>query len=254
MSTTTGRAAGHVVVVTGGARGIGAAITETFVREGGRVLVTDVLDDEGKQLADSLGDAAAYAHLDVTDPEDWRTAVAQAESTFGPVTALINNAGVVEFATIEETSDERFHRVLDIDLVGAFFGMRSVLPSLRRSGGGAIVNVSSTAGLMGYAGIAAYVSAKWGLRGLTKAAALEFAPDRIRVCSVHPGPIRTPMTAGIPDDIAEGQPIPRFGDPAEVARMVLFVVADATYSTGSEFVVDGGAVTGSPLRVAVKTE
>jgi 3alpha(or 20beta)-hydroxysteroid dehydrogenase len=240
----TGSLAGRVAVVTGGARGIGAAVARAFVAEGARVVVADVLDSEGKDLAHSLGDAAVYVHLDVTDPEAWRLAVVETESVFGPVTDLVNNAGVVEFASIEASSDDTFRRVLDVDLVGAFFGMRAVLPSMRRAGGGEIVNVSSTAGLTGYAGIAGYVAAKWGLRGLTKAAALEFAPDRIRVCSVHPGPIRTPMTAGMGEESVAGQPIERFGEPEEVARMVLFVAADATFSTGSEFVLDGGATTG----------
>ena len=240
----TGSLAGRVAIVTGGARGIGAAVAHAFVAHGARVVVADVLDPEGKDLAHALGDAAAFVHLDVTDPEAWRLAVVQAESTFGPVTDLVNNAGVVEFASIEASTDATFRRVLDVDLVGAFYGMRAVLPSMRRAGGGEIVNVSSTAGLTGYAGIAGYVAAKWGLRGLTKAAALEFAADRIRVCSVHPGPIRTPMTAGMGEESVAGQPIERFGDPEEVARMVLFVAADATFSTGSEFVLDGGSTAG----------
>jgi 3alpha(or 20beta)-hydroxysteroid dehydrogenase len=242
---TVGRLAGRVAIVTGGARGIGAAVATAFVAQGARVVVTDVLDLEGKELAHTLGDSARYVHLDVADSEAWRRAVAEVEEAFGPVSVLVNNAGVVEFASIEASSDASFRRVLDIDLVGAFFGMRTVLPSMRRAGGGVIVNVSSTAGLTGYAGIAGYVAAKWGLRGLTKAAALEFAPDRIRVCSVHPGPIRTPMTAGLGDDSVAAQPIRRFGDPDEVARMVLFIAADATFSTGTEFVVDGGATAGT---------
>ncbi|SFE85675.1 SDR family NAD(P)-dependent oxidoreductase [Blastococcus tunisiensis] len=239
-----GGLAGRVALVTGGARGIGAAVAAAFVAEGARVVVADVLDAEGKQLADALGDAASYVHLDVSESDAWRTALGEAEATFGPVSVLVNNAGVVEFATIEASTDEVFRRVLEIDLVGAFFGMRAVLPSMRRAGGGVIVNISSTAGLIGYAGIAGYVSAKWGMRGLTKAAALEFAADGIRVCSVHPGPIRTPMTAGMGEASVAGQPIERFGEPDEVAAMVAFVAGQATFSTGSEFVVDGGATAG----------
>ncbi|MET0765931.1 MAG: SDR family NAD(P)-dependent oxidoreductase [Blastococcus sp.] len=248
-----GTLAGQVALVTGGARGIGAAIVEAFVGEGARVVVADVLDAEGKHLAHAIGDAVSFVSLDVTDPEAWRLAIVEAESLFGPVTILVNNAGVVEFASIETSSDDSFRRVLDVDLFGAFLGMRAVLPSMRRAGGGVIVNISSTAGLTGYAGIAGYVAAKWGVRGLSKAAALEFAPDRIRVCSVHPGPIRTPMTEGVGEGSVTGQPIPRFGDPEEVARMVLFVAADATFSTGSEFVIDGGATAGFPSTVAADT-
>jgi 3alpha(or 20beta)-hydroxysteroid dehydrogenase len=240
-----GSLTGRVAIVTGGARGIGAAVATACVAEGARVIVADVLDSEGKELAHALGDAARYLHLDVADSESWRRAVAEAEEAFGPVSVLVNNAGVVEFASIEASSDATFRRVLDVDLVGAFFGMRETLPSMRRAGGGVVVNVSSTAGLTGYAGIAGYVAAKWGLRGLTKAAALEFAPDRIRVCSVHPGPIRTPMTAGMGEEGVAGQPIERYGEPEEVARMVVFVATEATFSTGSEFVVDGGATAGT---------
>ncbi len=236
--------AGRNAIISGGARGIGAAIAEAFVAEKAHVVVADVLDDAGKAVADRLGPGAMFAHLDVTNDDQWRAVVAQAEQSFGPVSILINNAGIVEFGSIAEQSPEAFRRVLDINLFGAWLGMHSTLPSLRRAGGGCVVNISSTAGLMGYADIGAYTASKWGLRGLTKSAALEFAHDAIRVCSVHPGPIRTPMTAGMDESIVLGQPIPRFGEPDEVARMVRFVVADATYSTGSEFVVDGGAATG----------
>jgi 3alpha(or 20beta)-hydroxysteroid dehydrogenase len=254
VTVSTGRAAGQVALVTGGARGIGAAVAAALVREGARVVVADVLDAEGEQTARSLGDAACYLHLDVTDPGAWAAAVGEAEARFGPVSVLVNNAGIVAFASIEASSDEVFRRVLDVDLVGTFLGMRAALPSLRRAGGGVVVNISSTAGLTGYAGIAGYVAAKWGMRGLTKAAALEFAPAGIRVCSVHPGPIRTPMTEGLlGEETVAGQPIPRFGEPDEVARMVLFVAADATFSTGSEFVIDGGATAGSPVTVATDT-
>jgi 3alpha(or 20beta)-hydroxysteroid dehydrogenase len=241
---STGSLAGRVAFVTGGARGIGAAVAKAFVAEGARVVVADVLDAEGKLLAHALGGAASHVHLEVTDSDAWQEVLTEVEAVSGPVTVLVNNAGVVEFASIEASSDEVFRRVIEIDLVGAFFGMRAVLPSMRRAGGGVIVNISSTAGLTGYAGIAAYVAAKWGLRGLTRAAALEFAPDGIRVCSVHPGPVRTPMTEGFGEESVAGQPIARFGEPEEVAAMVRFVVADATFSTGSEFVLDGGATAG----------
>jgi 3alpha(or 20beta)-hydroxysteroid dehydrogenase len=235
---------GATAIVTGGARGIGAAVARVLVPEGTRVLIADVRDAEGEALAAQLGERTAYQHLDVTDAAAWHTAVVAAEQRFGPVAVLVNNAGIVEFGAIDQQEPETFRRVLEVNLIGAWLGMRAVVPALRRAGGGCVVNVSSTAGLMGYANLGAYVASKWGLRGLTKTAALELAPDRVRVCSVHPGPIRTPMTAGSDDRVVAGQPIPRFGEPEEVARMIRFVIAEATYSTGAEFVVDGGAATG----------
>lgn len=242
---------GKNVIVTGGARGIGAAIVRNLVADGARVVIADVLDGEAKVLAEELGERAMFAHLDVTDPAQWTAVVEAAERTFGPVSVLVNNAGIVQYGSIEQQEPESFRRVLDVNLYGPWLGMRAALPSLRRAGGGCVVNVSSTAGLVGYVNIGGYVASKWALRGLTKTAALEFAPDGIRVCSVHPGPIRTPMTADTSEEFAAMQPIPRFGEPDEVARMVRFIVAEATYSTGTEFVVDGGAVTGVTPPVAM---
>lgn len=235
---------GRTAIVTGAARGIGAAITETLVADGARVVIGDILDGEGEELAERLGDGAVYVHLDVTDSAHWQAAVAEAERLFAPVSVLVNNAGIVEFGGIADQPADSFRRVIDINLYGAWLGMHTTLPSLRRAGGGCIVNISSTAGLMGYANLSAYTASKWGLRGLTKTAALELAADGVRVCSVHPGPIRTPMTSGMDDSLTAGQPIPRFGEAEEVAQMVHFIITRATYSTGSEFVVDGGAATG----------
>ncbi|WP_416062438.1 SDR family oxidoreductase [Rhodococcus indonesiensis] len=238
---------GGSVLVTGGSRGIGAAVATILAGEGAGVVVADVLDDEGTRHAATLGNGSKFVHLDVTDEAQWSEAVAVAES-IGPLRALINNAGILAVGTIEEQTRVEFERVLQVNLVGQWLGMHVAGPALRR-GRGVVVNVSSTAGLIGYAGLGAYVASKWALRGLTKTAALEFAPDGVRVCSVHPGPIDTPMTAGMDRGIAATQPIPRFGSPEEVARMVRFVVTEATYSTGSEFLVDGGATTGSVLNL-----
>ncbi|MFE5736191.1 SDR family NAD(P)-dependent oxidoreductase [Streptomyces celluloflavus] len=228
-------------LVTGAARGIGAAIAQLLAAEGARVIVADVLDADGAAVATRIGDRARYLHLDVTSQDGWNTALKATESTCGPVSILVNNAGIVEWGCIEEQSLASFRRVIDVNLQGAWLGIHTVAPSMRRAGGGVVVNISSTAGLAGYAGIGAYVASKWGLRGLTKTAALELAVDRIRVCSVHPWTIHTPMTADMDESSTAGQPIPRFGEPEEVARMVLFVAAEATYSTGTEFVLDGGA-------------
>jgi len=235
------------VVISGGARGIGAATARLLAASGARILITDVLDDEGEQLAAELGSNVLYRSLDVTKAEEWGAAVAAAESEFGLVNALFNNAGVLSMAGVAECTADDFRRVIDINLAGVFLGIHAVAPALRRAGGGTIVNTSSTAGLQGYAGLAAYVASKWGVRGLTKAAALDLAADGIRVTSLHPGPIRTPMTEELPDATAASQPMPRFGEADEVARMVRFLLTEATYSTGSEFIVDGGAVTGQVI-------
>lgn len=240
-----GRMDGQVALISGGARGMGAAEARLFVAEGASVVIGDVLDAECQAMADAIGEACLPVHLDVTDEHDWQASVAAAEQAFGPVTALVNNAGVAAMAPIEQTSAEMFRGVLDINLTGTFLGTKAAIPSLRRAGGGAIVNISSTAGLAGYGFLSSYVASKWGVRGLTKVAALELARENIRVNSVHPAPIDTPMTAQWDEaSITGNQPIPRFGTPDEVARMVLFIVAEATYSTGSEFVVDGGLTTG----------
>lgn len=240
---------GKTAIISGGARGMGASHSRAIVAEGGNVIIADVLDVDGKELALELGEAASFAHLDVTDPHAWAAAVALAEENYGPVSVLVNNAGVLAQGPLVDGSPEEFRRVLDINLTGVYLGMRATVPSMRKAGGGSIVNISSTAGLIGYAYLGAYVASKWGVRGLTKAAALELGPDNIRVNSIHPGPIRTPMTAEIGDDVAEGQPIARFGEPEEVTRMVCFLASDdASYSTGSEFVVDGGQITGKVVE------
>jgi 3alpha(or 20beta)-hydroxysteroid dehydrogenase len=242
---------GTVALVSGGARGMGAAHVRALVDEGAKVVFGDILDDEGKRLESDLGGSARYVHLDVTDLAQWAEAVALAESTFGPVSLLVNNAGIVVFGSLADTSPDDFRRVIDINLTGTYLGMHAAIPSLRKAGGGAIINISSTAGLMGYAGIGAYVASKWGVRGLTKAAAMELGGDGIRVMSIHPGPIRTPMTAGMTDAVTAAQPIARMGEPDEVAKLLLFMAADATFSTGSEWVVDGGAALGpvTPLEL-----
>jgi 3alpha(or 20beta)-hydroxysteroid dehydrogenase len=223
---------------------MGASHVRGLVGEGAKVIFGDILDDEGKRLEEELGESAHFVHLDVTKDEDWKFAVAAAEKEYGPISMLVNNAGIVSYGAVDLMEPDEFRRVIDINLTGTFLGMHYAVPSLRRASGGVIINISSTAGMMGYATISAYGASKWGVRGMTKAVAMELGKDNIRVMSIHPGPIRTPMTEDIGDEIAKAQPIPRLGEPEEVTKLLLFMAADATYSTGSEWIVDGGALLG----------
>ena len=253
-----GKLDGRTALVSGGARGMGAAIAHAVVEEGGRVVIGDLLDVEGAKVVTELGEERArFVHLDVTEPDHWRDAVAVAETAFGPVSLLVNNAGIVRWGPLADMDPAAWHEVLDVNLTGVFLGMHAATPSLRRAGGGAIINISSVSGLVGLPMQSAYAASKWGVRGLTKSAALELARDGIRVNSVHPGIIHTPMTevtnpamAAMRDQVLAVQPIPRMGEPEEVARMVVFLASEeSSFCTGSEFVVDGGAATGQVRRV-----
>jgi 3alpha(or 20beta)-hydroxysteroid dehydrogenase len=228
---------------------MGAAHVRGLIAEGAKVVFGDILDDEGASLAEELGDSAHYVHLDVTKDDDWKQAIAAAETAYGPISLLVNNAGIVAYGPVDVMEPDEFRRVIDINLTGTFLGMHYTVPSMRKAGGGAIINISSTAGLMGYATIAAYGASKWGVRGMTKAVAMELGSDNIRVMSIHPGPIRTPMTEGMGDELTMAQPIKRFGEPEEVTKLMMFMAADATYSTGSEWVIDGGAVLGPVIDI-----
>jgi 3alpha(or 20beta)-hydroxysteroid dehydrogenase len=244
----------RTVIITGGARGMGASHARGFVAEGANVVIADVLEQEGRKLAGELGDHAIFSRLDVTSDKDWAATAAAAEAAFGPVSVLINNAGIVSFAAIADTEPAVWRRVIDINLTGTYLGIRAVVPSMRRAGGGAIVNISSAGGMMAYPYTAAYAASKWGVRGLTRTAALELGRDNIRVNSIHPGPIRTPMTAGPQAAAATAAEakhlaIARVAEPEEVTRLVLFVASDeASFSTGSEFIVDGGVLLGPALQ------
>ena len=244
----------RTVIVTGGARGMGASHARGFVAEGACVVIADVLEQEGRALAGEFGAHAIFSRLDVTSDRDWAATVAAAEDAFGPVSVLVNNAGIVRFGPIEQTEPAAWRQVIDINLTGTYLGIRAIVPSMRKAGGGAIVNISSAGGMMAYPFTAAYAASKWGVRGLTRTAALELGRDNIRVNSVHPGPIRTPMTAG-PDAAAavaaeaSHLAIARVAEPDEVTRLVLFVASDeASFSTGSEFVIDGGVLLGPALQ------
>ena len=240
----------RTVIVTGGARGMGASHARGFIAEGANVVIADVVDQEGQSLVDELGGRAIFSRLDVTSEADWAATVTAAENAFGPVSVLVNNAGIVHFARIADTEPADWSRVIDINLTGTYLGIRALASSMRKAGGGAIVNISSGAGMSGAFGLGAYVASKWGVRGLTKTAALELARDKIRVNSIHPGATRTTMAAQ-PDVEAvmaasvKNLAIPRIAEPEELTRLVLFVASDeASFSTGSEFIADGGALLG----------
>ncbi|WP_030385508.1 SDR family NAD(P)-dependent oxidoreductase [Streptomyces sp. NRRL S-241] len=236
------RLEGKVVVITGAGRGQGAAEARLCARAGARVVVTDVREDEGRAVAAELGDRGLYVRHDVTDPESWAIVVKEAVRAFGTVSALVNNAALWRTAHVERQRLDEFEALLRVNLLGPFLGIQAVAPVLRAGGGGSIVNISSTAGLVGIPGHAAYGSTKFGLRGLTRSAALDLGADRIRVNSVHPGAIDTPMVA----EAVAGRdwshvPLGRIGRPEEVGELVLFLCSDASsYITGTEFTVDGG--------------
>jgi 3alpha(or 20beta)-hydroxysteroid dehydrogenase len=242
-----GRLDGKVAIVTGAARGQGATEARLFAQEGARVVLADVLDDEGEAVAAEIGDAATYLHLDVTDEAAWAATVARAEERFGPVGVLVNNAGILHFQAVHKIEADDFDRVMRVNVGGVFHGMKAVTPSMTRAGGGAIVNISSTAGLQGQPFLGAYVASKWAVRGLTKSAAIDLGPKGIRVNSVHPGGIDTPMIGGLDTEAPfyKRLPIPRIGAPSEAAAAVLFLASDeASYITGAELAVDGGATCG----------
>ncbi|MDX8142173.1 glucose 1-dehydrogenase [Lentzea sp. NBC_00516] len=237
---------GKVALITGAARGQGAAAARRFVAEGARVMITDVLDDQGKELAAELG--AEYCHLDVSSEDEWAEAVAFTVQTFGDITVLVNNAGILHFSALAETKLADYQRVIGINQVGTFLGMRTIVPSMRAAGGGSIVNVSSVEGLGGMPYLVAYTASKFAIRGMTKVAAMELGQHGIRVNSVHPGAIDTPMVSealGRPIDVSpigKKLALRRIGQPEDVANVVLFLASDdSAYCTGGEFVVDGGA-------------
>lgn len=235
---------GRSVLVTGGARGIGASHVRRFVEEGARVVFGDILD--GADLEKELGDAARFHPLDVSSESSWVEFVAAAEAVQGPATVLVNNAAMLpEPAQITELALEDWQRVLDVNVNGAFLGIKHAAPPMGAAGGGSIIVTSSALGMMGSPMLSAYVASKWALRGLTQTAALELARQEIRVNSVHPGYVRTPMNDNISEENTRDYPVPRFADPAEISAVVLFLASsDASFVTGAEYQVDGGATSG----------
>ncbi|MBY8856883.1 glucose 1-dehydrogenase [Nocardia sp. CA2R105] len=253
MSGNEGRLAGRVAIVTGAARGQGEAIARLFVAEGARVVLADVLDTQGTEVAAELGDAALYTRLDVTSEQDWQAASTLAVERFGKLDALVNNAGILHFGPLADTTEKQFRQVFEVNQLGVFLGMRCAAPHLAASGGGTIVNTASINGFVGVANTMAYSASKWALRGMTRTAALELGKQGIRVNTVAPGSIATAMIA--PDGVEKmgddaksafaRLPLGRIGTPDEIAAAVLFLTgAESSYCTGAEFVVDGGSLAG----------
>jgi 3alpha(or 20beta)-hydroxysteroid dehydrogenase len=243
-----GRVDGKVVLISGGAQGMGAAHAKMLVDEGAKVVIGDILDEKGGALAADLGDAARYVHLDVTEADQWEAAVTTAVDTYGSLTGLVNNAGIVALGKIGKFDMAKWQKVIDVNLTGTFLGMQAVVEPMKAAGGGSIINVSSIEGLRGSAMVHPYVASKWAVRGLAKSAAIELGKDNIRINSLHPGFIRTPMTKFFPDDMVTA-PLGRPGQSEEVSTFVVFLVSDeSSFATGAEFVVDGGLITDVPHR------
>ncbi|MDA8483154.1 glucose 1-dehydrogenase [Pseudomonas resinovorans] len=246
------RLANKIAIITGGARGMGAHTSRLFVEQGATVVIADLLEDEGRALAAELGEAASFRRLDVSKEDGWQQLIHETVERYGRIDVLVNNAAVLVFGAIEELTQAQFERALSVNLTGTFLGIRSVAPIMREQRAGAIVNISSVDGLRGVNALAAYVSSKWGVRGLTKVAALELGPHGVRVNSVHPGGVDTVMsnpTGASRDELAPQYrtvPQQRIGAPEEIARATLFLASDeASYCNGSELSVDGGVAAGS---------
>ncbi|MEV4830696.1 glucose 1-dehydrogenase [Micromonospora sp. NPDC049257] len=238
------RLAGKTAVVTGGAMGMGAATVRRFVTEGANVVVADVNLAAAQALAVELGQRAVAEKLDVRSADQWAALVVRTEARFGSLDILVNNAGIADPAPLEQWDAARLQRTLDVNLIGVFNGIQAAVPAMKRAGGGSIVNIGSVGALQGVPRMSGYVVSKWGVRGLTRTAALELGVHGIRVNAVHPGQIRTPMTDGVVFDTANVA-LGRVGEPDDIARIVLFFASDdSTFVTGSEVAGDGGQIAG----------
>ena len=236
---------GKVVIVSGGARGMGAQHVRRVVSEGGKVVFTDLLEEPGMELAIELGDDAEFMKADVSSEGDWQAVVARAESRFRRLDGLVNNAGIVIRAPFETFSLEDYRNVVEVNQIGTFLGMKSVIPAMRRAGGGSIVNISSIAGLVGRTHTVAYASSKFAVRGLTKVGATELGEYGIWVNSIHPGAVITPMLQGMDKSVVESLagavPLNRVCQPEEVSSLIAFLLSDqSAYCSGAEITIDGG--------------
>ncbi len=244
------RVAGKVALISGGARGIGAACARLLAREGAAVVLGDILEEEGRQTEAEISEAggrAMFVPLDVTSEENWQSVVRAAVASYGKLDVLINNAGISGRTGVEETSIDSWDRVMEVNAKGVFLGTRAAIPEMRRAGGGSIINISSIYGLVGSAGSAAYHASKGAVRLFTKAAAIQYAGDGIRVNSVHPGFVDTLLTAqfhaspGVRENRLSRTPMGRLGVPDDIAPGILYLASDeSSFVTGSELVIDGG--------------
>lgn len=246
---------GKVALITGAARGQGAAEAKLFAARGARVMLCDVLDDDGKRTAADIGAAAAYMRLDVTDEKSWLEVVEATVAKFGKLNVLVNNAGIADMQLLTSMSVADYMKTIQVNQLGVFLGMKSVAGAMKAAGGGSIVNISSIAGMGGAAGGIAYCASKFAVRGMTKVAAMELGRDRIRVNSIHPGGILTRMLtdAGLTgegaNDLFSKVPLGRIGQPEEMATLAAYLASDdSSYSTGSEFIADGGMTAGFALE------
>jgi 3alpha(or 20beta)-hydroxysteroid dehydrogenase len=247
--TVAGRLSAKRALVTGGAHGLGQAIVRAFVAEGADVAVGDVDHAAGRALVAELGEATRFVPLDVGSEAQWATAVAEVVERLGGLDVGVNNGGIVVHAPLVETTLEDYERVVRVNQVGTFLGMRTMAEPMKAAGGGSIVNVSSVRGLVGAEGLVAYAATKFAVRGMTKVAALELGHFGIRVNSIHPGAVATRLAGGVDPEVLDArfghQPIPRIARPAEIAALAVFLASDeSSYSTGSEFVADGGVSAG----------
>lgn len=245
------RLAGKVVLITGGAMGMGAAHARTCVSQGAEVVIADIADEQGQALAKELGDAAHYVHLDVTQEDQWEQAVAATLQRFGKMNVLINNAGILTFGPLASLSLEKWNRTLAINLTSQFLGMKASLQALAQSAPASIINISSSAGMTAHPHLLAYCASKWGVRGLTRSVALELADRKVRVNSVHPGAVATALTQAlhkVQESDFEGSSLKRYARPEEISNLIVYLASDESlFTNGAEFVIDGGLSAGTSV-------